>query len=96
MKPTAHSVSVTGSGETIITSSPIVFTISASAGNVASTVSTKRSTRSKRLLVALLLRVASEPGQVDEAERHLHPAELALAAELGLHVPDDVLLDVEA
>ena len=46
MKPTAHSVSVTGSGETIITSSPIVFTISASAGSVASTVSTKRSTRS--------------------------------------------------
>ena len=35
-----------GSGETTITSSPIVFTIVASEGSVASTVSTKRSIRS--------------------------------------------------
>ena len=58
--PTAHSVSMTGSGETIITSSPIVFTIIASGGSVASTVSTKRSIEVERLLVPLLLRVAGE------------------------------------
>ena len=50
----------------------------------------------ERLLVALLLGVAGEAGQVDEAERHLHPAHLPHAAEVGLHVADDVLLDVEA
>src|SRR5215207_2125252 len=50
----------------------------------------------ERLLIPLLLRVTGEPGQVDEAERHLDPAQLALPRELGLHVADDVLLDVEA
>ncbi len=50
----------------------------------------------ERLLVALLLGVADEPGQVDEAEGHLHAAHLPHAAEVDLHVADHVLLDVEA
>ena len=49
----------------------------------------------ERLLVALLLRVAGEAREVDEAERHLDPAELARPRELGLHVAHDVLLDEE-
>ncbi len=48
------------------------------------------------LLVALLLRVAGESGEVHEAEGHHHPAELSRSVELGLHVADDVLLVVEA
>ena len=48
------------------------------------------------LFVPLLLGIASEPGQVHEAERHLYPAQLPLAAELRLHVPDHVLLYIEA
>ena len=51
----------------------------------------------ERLLVALLLGVAGEPGQVDEAERHRDPRQAAARpADVGLHVADDVLLDVEA
>ena len=45
--PTAHSVSEPASGETTITSSPIVFTIVASGGSVASTVATKVSITSR-------------------------------------------------
>ena len=45
-RPTAHSLSEAASGETTITSSPIVFTIVASGGSVASTVETKFSTTS--------------------------------------------------
>ena len=66
--PTAHSVSEPGSGETTITSSPIVFTIVASGGSVDSTVCDEVLDHVERLDVALLLGVAGEAGEVDEAE----------------------------
>jgi hypothetical protein len=53
----------------------------------------------ERLDVALLLGVAGEAGEVDEAERDVDLAQFdfrRVATGLGLHVADHVLLDVEA
>ncbi len=51
----------------------------------------------QRLEVALLLGVAGEAGEVDEAERHRDLAEVSRGgAELALHVADHVLLEEEA
>jgi hypothetical protein len=73
---TAHSVSAAASGETTITSSPIVHV--------------------ERLDVPLLLGVAGEAGEVDEAEGDPHVAKLhfgRIHGRVALHVADDVLLD---
>ena len=98
-KPTAHSVSEAASGETTITSSPIVFTIVASRRQRRLDRLDEVLDHVERLHVPLLLGVAGEAGEVDEAEGDRDLAELdfgRVGAELGLHVADHVLLEEEA